>query len=177
MTILIALTITFVNLFWLLLAAAGLPGTWMIALTTLGVACWTWPDAGQSGVPMFGVAVLAVIFGLALLGELLEFFAGVAGARKAGGSAWGSVGALIGSIIGGISATFMIPIPIVGSLLGACIGAAAGAWLFEFSAGRTHDDAVKSGVGAGVGRFKGTIAKLMVGGLMWMIASIAAFWP
>ena len=34
-----------------------------------------------------------------------------------------------------------------------------------------------SGVGAGVGRFKGTLAKLAVATVMWLVITVAAFWP
>jgi len=36
---------------------------------------------------------------------------------------------------------------------------------------------VRSGLGAGVGRFFGTVAKLVVGIGIWIVAAVAAFWP
>ena len=79
--------------------------------------------------------------------------------------------------IGGVIGTFAIPVPLFGSLIGASLGAAAGAWILELSIGRSMDSAVKVGVGAGVGRLGGTIAKLGLGVAIWLILAVAAFWP
>ncbi|GMU82214.1 MAG: hypothetical protein AMXMBFR47_20850 [Planctomycetota bacterium] len=177
MTILLAILLTLLNAASLLLVVIGLPGTWlMVAFTAL--AAWAqWNPALGWNAQFIGLPAIGLIVALALLGELAETFMGMAGAKRAGASGWGLVGSLIGAIAGGIAGTVMIPIPVIGSLVGACLGAAAGAWLFEVAMGRTVDEAVRSGVGAGVGRFQGTLAKLSAGLAMFIIASVAAFWP
>jgi hypothetical protein len=35
---------------------------------------------------------------------------------------------------------------------------------------------MRSGMGAGVGRFWGTVAKIGIGAAMWLIITVAAFW-
>lgn len=175
--VLIACGLLLLNTLWLLSVVLGLPGTWLMAGTALLVVWLRWDAATGWSSAMFGWVVLAAAIALALLGEAMEFFAGVSGAQRAGASRSGAVGAFLGAIAGAIAATFLIPVPIVGSLLGACGGAALGAGLGEVSAGRTFQDAQRSGVGAGVGRFKGTLAKVAVAAGIWLLLAVASFWP
>ena len=155
------------NGFWLLLNLLGLPGNWLIVAGTLLVAWWKW-DAGP-----FSVATLIAIVGLAGLAELLEFVMGVAGAAGSGGTRRGAMGALIGGLVGGLLG-IGIPIPFLGPLMGACLGAGIGAIALESSAGKSKDALVQIGVGAGVGRFLGTIIKIGIGGIICVIVLIAA---
>jgi hypothetical protein len=39
------------------------------------------------------------------------------------------------------------------------------------------ESSVRIGVGAGVGRLLGTVYKLIVGAVIWLVAGLAAFWP
>lgn len=172
--LILAIVLVVVNVFWLFLVVLGLPGTWLMAGSTALLAWWRW---GSGDSPMFGIVALALVVGLAVLGEVVEFVSGIAGARRAGASIWGAVGALLGALVGGVAGTFLIPVPVVGSLVGACGGAALGAWLLELGAGRTRDQAGRSAVGAGVGRLQGTAVKLAIGALMWIVIAVAAFWP
>jgi uncharacterized protein YqgC (DUF456 family) len=114
---------------------------------------------------------------LALVGEIIEFFAGAGSAKKAGASWGGALAAIGGTIAGAIVGTFLIPVPIVGTLLGACIGAGLGTWSVERLIGKPQDKSVKSGVGAGVGVFVGTTTKFLIGCLIWLIIAVATFWP
>jgi hypothetical protein len=57
----VAIILILMNSAWLVLAALGLPGTWLMVITTALVAWWQWPAAGSTGSPMFGVGVLAAI--------------------------------------------------------------------------------------------------------------------
>lgn len=177
MTILVPILLTLMNAAALLLVVIGLPGNWIIVAFTVLAAWSQWNPALGWNAQFIGVPAIGLLVGLALLGEVAETFMGVAGARRAGASGWGLAGSLIGAIVGGIAGTFLIPVPVIGSLVGACLGAAAGAWLFELAMGRTVDEATRSGVGAGIGRLKGTLAKLAAGLAMFIIATAAAFWP
>ena len=147
----------------------------MVVCTAL-LAWWKWgdPATGQAG--MFSLATLITIVALATIGEFAEFFTGVVGSQKAGGSRRGSIGALSGGLVGAIAATFLIPIPILGSLIGACGGACLGAWGFELSGGRKMTESAQSGIGAGVGTLAGRIVKLAIGIAIWLIVAVAAFW-
>ncbi len=175
MEILLGIVLSLLSACCIFLVVLGLPGTWLMAGMTALAAWWRWnPQQGWSE-QFIGLPGLAIVFGLALLGEFWEFAASAAGAKKAGASGWGSFGALLGALIGGIAATFFIPIPIVGSLIGACGGAAAGAWIFELGVGREHHQAVRSGIGAGIGKLRGMLAKLGAAAAMWLAITISAF--
>jgi uncharacterized protein YqgC (DUF456 family) len=170
MDILIAIGLSVVNLLLLGLVLVGLPGVWAMLILTGLVAWWRWDEG------MFSLWVLGLALALALLAELLEFVAGVAGTKKFGGTGWGMAGALGGGLLGGLAGTLLIPIPLAGTLIGAVVGAGLGAAAGEASRGKDRDFCVRSAVGAGVGRFVGTIIKLGLGGLVWLILTIAALW-
>ena len=160
---LIALLVTglFVNLL-------GLPGLWLMLASA---AAYAW-------VTGFGVHVgwqsLTVLLVLAIIAEVVEFLAGSAGAKKAGGSKRGMIGAIVGGLLGGFFLTF-IPIPIVSTVVGVCLGAFLGAWAVELLVGKEMDQAVQIGVGAAKGRFVGTVLKTLFGLAMLVVAMITAF--
>jgi uncharacterized protein YqgC (DUF456 family) len=157
------------NTFWLLLVLFALPGNWLIVITTALFAWWRAEDK------VFSPYILIAITLLALLGELVEFFGGVMGAKKAGARFLSSLGAIIGAVIGAIIGTFIFPI--LGTLLGSCAGAGIGVCVFEMAGGRRIEDTVNLGIGAGLGHFFGTTAKMALGILIWLIVAVAAFWP
>lgn len=157
------------NAFWLALVPFALPGNWLIVITT---ALFAWWHAEHE---IFSPYTLVAITALALLGEVVEFFGGVGGARKAGARFLGSLGAIIGAVVGAVLGTFIIPV--LGTILGSCAGAAIGACVFEASSGRRMEDSVRLGFGAGLGHFLGTTIKIALGLLIWLIVAIAAFWP
>ena len=159
------------NSCWLVMVLFTLPGNWLMVITTGLFAWWQW-DAG-----VFSWPVLAAITLLALIGELIEFFAGAGGAKKAGAGWWGALAAIGGAFLGAIIGSFTIPVPIFGTLLGACFGAGIATWLVERACGKEHDDSVKSGVGAGTGVLIATLSKFLVGCLIWLLITIAVFWP
>jgi len=166
-----ATALVVLNLVWLALNLLALPGNWLIVASTVAVAAVNW-EAG-----MFSIWTLLAILLLAVAGELAELLAGVMGSRKAGASRRGTWGALLGGVLGAILGTFLIPIPALGSLVGACGGACLGAWGLELSAGRAMKASAKSAAGAGIGRFLGTVGKILVGVVMWLIVAVAAYWP
>ena len=94
-------------------------------------------------------------------------------AIKAGASLRSSLGALIGAITGAILGTFIIPVPLFGTLIGSGIGACA----FELSRPRKPKQTFHLGLGAGFGQILGASIKIILGGLIWLIVAIAAFWP
>lgn len=174
---LIAAILVLLNTIWLALLVLGLPGTWLILLSTIIAAWLQWDTTVPAADQVIGLYVLLSLLGLAVLGEILEFIAGAAGARKAGGSAKGALAAIVGGIIGAIVGTVLIPIPVLGTLLGAAAGAGLAALGVELAEGRPLEASVRVGVGAGVGRLLGTLYKLVVGVVMWFLAAVSAFWP
>jgi uncharacterized protein YqgC (DUF456 family) len=159
------------NTVWLGLVLFGLPGNWLIVITTCVFAWWRWEER------MFSTYTLIALVLLAILGELVEFLGGMTGARKAGAGWLGSIGAIAGAMAGGLVGTFTIPIPLLGTVLGACVGAGLCAWGLELVRGRKVEDSFRSGVGAGVGEFFGITCKFAVGIVIWLTAAVAAFWP
>jgi len=158
------------NSVWLVLVVFGLPGNWLIVISTCLFAWWRWADG------VFSIYTLLAITVLAVLGELVEFLAGAGGAKRAGASWRGSIGALIGAVTGAVLGTFLLPIPFLGTLIGACVGAGLGAWVLEFAGGRQMQDSVRHGIGAGIGEFLGITTKFILGILIWLIVTVAAFW-
>jgi uncharacterized protein len=159
------------NALWLLLVVFGLPGTWLMVVGTILFAWW------QRESHVFSLPTLICIVALALLGELVEFLAAIAGAKKTGGTRRGSLGALLGAMIGAVVGTLLIPIPVMGTLIGSCIGAGVGAWGLELLGGKAMPSSVNVGVGAGLGRLLGTVLKLVIGVIIWLIIAFAAFYP
>lgn len=175
MIYLVATILVLVNLAFLATVILGLPGNWLMLASTVGVAIWWWDEG------MFSLWTLIAVLVIALLAELVEFLAGVAGAKQAGGGFWGSVGALVGGLVGGIVGTLLLSwtmvMAFIGTIAGAVVGAGVGAWVLEIAAGKQMKPAAHSGVGAGVGRLIGTVVKLAAGGLIWLIIAVAAYWP
>ena len=165
---LILLVIT--NGLWWALGFFALPGNWLMIISTCLFAWWRWD--GQ----VFSIYTLIFVVVLAVVGEIIEFFAGMGGARKAGAGWFGSIGALVGAMTGAIVGTFVIPVPMLGTLIGACVGAGIGASAVERIAGKKMDESVKTGLGAGAGVLVGTASKLVLGGLIWVVIAVAAFW-
>src|SRR5256712_2706809 len=117
----------------LLVIPLGLPGLWLMVLGVLG---YGWLTAFRS----VGIGVMALVVGLALLGEVIEWWLGFRFAERYGGSRRAGWGALVGGLVG---AAIGVPVPIVGSVIGAFVGSFAGAALFEYTrsarAGRAGD--------------------------------------
>lgn len=172
----IALAIAFVLLCvvaWLTNLVA-LPGNWGCVLL---MACYAWllPDQGRVSI---GYVAVLVAFGFALVGEMIEFFAGAAGAKRAGASRKSTLYSIIGSMAGALMGAFVgIPIPVVGSVIAAIVfggfGAAAGAMYGEWSDGRDWRENWVVGHSTFWGRTFGTLGKLLAGFVIVLIAAIA----
>ena len=148
----------------LMLVPLGLPGLWVMVGGVLGYGALT-------GFRTIGIATLAIVLGLALLGELVEWWVGFGMTERYGGSRRSGWGALVGGIAG---AMVGVPVPIVGSVIGAFLGAFAGAALFEYSWSRTPGVAVRAGWGAVLGRAAGAAAKIALGVVIAVIGGFAA---
>ena len=148
----------------LVLVPLGLPGLWIMAA---GVVGYGW----LTGFHAIGVATIALVLGLALVGELLELWVGFGLARRYGGSGRAGWGALVGGIAGAVVG---VPVPLVGSVIGAFLGSFAGAALFEYSWSATPAIAVRAGWGAVLGRAAAAAAKSALGVVIAVVATFAA---
>ena len=147
------------TLLWLLSAAlivlgvAGtvlpaLPGT---ALVLAGIVLGAWID----DFARVGWGVLGGITLLAALAWVLDYVAGLLGAKKAGASRQAIVGAALGTVAG----LFM---GLVGVLFMPLVGAAIGEWL----ARRDHGQALKVGVATWLGIIVGMVSKVVIAFVM-----------
>jgi uncharacterized protein len=160
-----------------LLSLVALPGNWVV-LGLAALFAWIFPaDEAGRGMTWFSVGLLAA---LAVIGEIIEFAAGAAGAAKQGASRRGIALSIVGAVVGSIAGLAIgTPIPILGSfvmaLLGGAAGAFAGAYLGEAWKGRPEEERIAAGRGAFAGRIWGTVGKLVVGALMLGVVAWDAF--
>jgi uncharacterized protein YqgC (DUF456 family) len=159
------------NGLWLILVLFGLPGNWLMVAGTALFAWWKWDQRVFSGWTLMAIAVLA------LAGELIEFFAGMIGARSAGASWRASLAGVLGAIVGAGAGTFLFPVPILGTILGACLGVGLTVGLVEVCRGEQFEPSLRRGLGAGVGELVGITGKFAVGIAIWLVVTVAAFWP
>ena len=143
----------------------GFPGNFIILAASL-LLSW------YGGFKEVTITVIALLLGLALLGELVEFILGVLGAKKYKSSNKAIIGSIVFGIIGGI-----LGIPFflgIGAVIGAFLGAFFGAFLVEFMLEKNVDRAMKSGWGAFIGRLAGTFFKGAIGIAMIVITIVYA---
>lgn len=151
----------------------SLPGNWIL-LGMAALFAWLASETGDHGISWTTVGIMA---GLAMLGEVIEFFAGAAGAAKQGASRRSIVFSLIGGMAGSIGGAMLgLPVPVIGSviaaLLGGSLGAFAGAYLGEKSIERPHSESMAVARGAFAGRLWGTVGKFAVGAVMLGVMTV-----
>ena len=146
-----------------LLIAAGLAGTVLPALpgTALvlgGIVLGAWVD----NFTRVGGVTLAVISAIAVLAWVLDYVAGLLGAKKAGASRQALMGAAVGTVVG----LFM---GLVGVLFMPLVGAALG----EYMARKNQSQALKVGVSTWLGIMAGLLAKVVLACVMIGIFVVA----
>lgn len=147
----------------LVLVPFGLPGLWVMVL---GVVGYGWLTDFHT----IGVGIIATAVGLALLGEVVEWWLGFRFAMKYGGSRRAGWGALIGGIVGAIIG---VPVPVVGSVIGAFVGSFVGAAVFEYTREQHAGVAVRAGWGAMLGRAAAAGAKIALGLVIGVVGVLA----
>ena len=148
-----------ITLLWILCAAlivAGLAGTVLpvlpgTVLVWAGIVLGAWIDDFQR----VGTTTLVVVTVLAALAWVLDYVAGLLGARKAGASRQ----ALLGAAIGTVAGLFM---GVVGVLFMPLVGAALG----EYLAQKDQARAVRVGVATWLGIMLGLLAKVVLACMM-----------
>jgi hypothetical protein len=110
---------------------------------------------------------IAVLLGMAIAGELLEFILGTFTNVKFGASRWGVFGAFTGGIAGSIFGTMVLPV--IGTILGAILGAFTFSFLFEQIHRRDLKRSFRAGYGASVGIVIARGAKIVIGAGMIVI--------
>ncbi|MBA4176044.1 MAG: DUF456 domain-containing protein [Leptothrix sp. (in: Bacteria)] len=133
----------------------ALPGT---ALVLGGIVLGAWVD----GFTRVGTGTLALVSVLAVVAWVLDYAAGVLGARRAGASRQALVGAALGTVAGlfmGLVGVFFMP------LVGAAVG--------EYMARRDEQRAWKVGLSTWLGIMLGLIAKVVIAFMMIGIFVVA----
>ncbi len=173
----VGLLFALLGLLCVFLVIIGLPGAWMIMALAVIVNLVDSSYLAEGRGETFSWWILGICLLLAILGEILEFAAGALGAKKEGRSPRGMWGALIGGLVGAILG-IAIPIPVIGSLIGAVIGTFVGAILGELSGKEpsTVKGSLKPATGATIGRILGTLSKLPLAFVIWLVLVIDAFW-
>jgi len=132
-----------------------------------------------TGFKVISLQALAIMLGLYLIGEILEFFLGFWGARRFGASnraAWaGMLGGLMGAGIG----SFFLG---VGAFLGTIIGIFAGVLIVEKASKKGWKQALTAGTGGILGRLGAIVMKVMIalimgGILIYEMAQQVSFSP
>lgn len=149
-----------------LLIVLGLAGTVLPALpgpalVLAGIVVGAWID----DFTRVGVVTVAVAAVLAALAWLLDYLAGLMGARRAGASPQALVGATLGTVVGlfmGFVGVFVMPF----------VGAIAG----EYLAQRDHGRALTVGLYTWVGIMLGLVAKVVLSLVMVGVFVIALLW-
>ena len=127
------------------IAGAVLPALPGVPLVFAGMLLAAWADQFQH----VGAITLTILGLLSAIALLVDFVAGLLGAKRVGASPRALWGAALGTIVG---LFFGLP----GLLLGPFVGAVAG----ELSAGSRVDHATRVGIGTWLGLLFGTLAKL-----------------
>jgi uncharacterized protein YqgC (DUF456 family) len=161
----------------LALNLVGLPGLWLMVA---GHALFAWLDRDHQ---LAGWPSALAMLSLALFAELLEFLAGAAGSKAAGGRMRSTIGAIVGGVAGGIIGAIAVPfVPVLNAILGACVGSFVGAALLEASYEPDDEDGRlfyrrlgRVGWGAFKGRLWGVILKSAVG-LVMLVVSLVTAW-
>jgi uncharacterized protein len=154
----VALWILSIGLMILGLAGAVLPVLPGAALVLTGAVIGAWID----GFERVGAWTIGVLVALALLSWVLDYVAGVLGAKKVGASKQALLGAAVGTVAG-------LFLGFVGVLVLPFVGAAVG----EYLARRDHRAAARVGVATGIGLVVAMITKVVVAFVMIGIFVVA----
>jgi len=125
-----------------------LPGT---ALILAGTVLGAWID----GFERVGTVIVWVLVVIAVISWVLDYVAGLLGAKRAGASREAIIGAAVGTVVGlfmGLIGVFFMP------LVGAAIG--------EYIAIRDHRRSLDVGVATWIGIMLGMLAKVVLGFMM-----------
>ncbi len=159
------------TLLWYLAAAAlivvGLVGTILPALPGVPIVfAGMWLAAWAGDYLLIGPGILVLLGVLAAIAVLLDFLAGILGARRIAATRTALWGAAIGTVVG-------MFFGLAGLLLGPFIGALIG----EASAGGTIRRSTHVGIATWMGLLFGTLAKVALSFTMLGVFAVALLIP
>lgn len=100
--------------------------------------------------------LLAVLLGLALLGEGIEFVVGTFYVAKRGASKQAVIGAFLGGLIGAVAGNGLVPV--IGAILGSFLGGFGGAVLGEYY----HREKIEPSLRVGGHAFLGRLLAILI---------------
>jgi len=131
----------------------GLPGNWLIMIAAVGYGFF-------DNFVHLDVRFLLVLLAVFLAGEVIEFIAGMLGAKRGRASNWATLAACLGAVAGGIAGTGVFPV--VGSLIGALAGGFGASYLVEYLVTGQSQQARRVARKVVLGQLAGMLAKLAV---------------
>ncbi len=150
-----------------LLVYLGLGGNFVI----LGLA---FLHALVTGFDPIGWPLLAVLAGIAVFGEGIEFVLGTFYVARRGATRGGVVLAFVGGLVGAIVGNGLLPV--AGAVLGSFVGAFSGAVLGEYQHQQRLEPSLRVGTHAFVGRLLAILVKHILG-LVMIFLILRATWP
>lgn len=136
----------------------GIPGTPLVLVAAIGHRLYFGQHSAHTG-------VLVLLGGLTALSILVDYVAGMVGARKLGATWRGVVGAVLGGVVG-----------LFFSLPGILLGPFLGATLLEFVGGRELKLAAKAGLGATLGLLVGAVGKVSLAVAMVLLFAVSVIY-
>lgn len=134
-----------------IMTMVGLPGN--IIIVMIGLA-YGYYDSFEH----VNYNLLVTIVGVFVLSELIEFWAGLIGAKKEKASKRAVVAAFVGTVLGGIWGTAILPL--IGSILGALLGAFVITAMAEYTKTKNKEQAKRVAIGVLKGQIVGMIFKV-----------------
>jgi uncharacterized protein YqgC (DUF456 family) len=125
-----------------------LPGT---PIVFAGIYIYAW----LTGFTIISRNLIVIFLILTALSVIIEYISSSIGSKKFGASKLGFIGAFVGAVIGVFFAPWGL---IIGPLVGALTG--------ELIAGKKIKEAFRSGTGAVIGFFGGTLLKIVISFVM-----------
>ncbi|MDL2281102.1 DUF456 domain-containing protein [Selenomonadales bacterium OttesenSCG-928-I06] len=146
--------IFFLSLFLgIFLTTVGLSGNLLILISSLIYAFYT-------DFTILNYNSVIIIIALYVIGEILEFTAGMIGAKKEKASTITILATFIGGILGGIIGSFIFII--LGSIIGVLVGSYVFGLISEFIQTNDLGKSLRVARGIIVGQFFGTIFKIII---------------
>lgn len=137
----------------IILTLVGLPGNLFIVLVAV---LYGW----QEDFVHLTYGSLLTLAGLWLIGELVDFIAGIMGAKKEQASWKATTAAFFGALIGGIIGTGILPV--IGTIIGSVIGGFLSSYCVEYINANDKMKALQVAKGVVKGQLLGMLIKFVV---------------